>query len=86
MWDIADTLDVYIDKYSSLVSYLADNSTAGAVSPSDLASPNLTSDAMPCACVVLSQIRSYWHQSLIVQTGVVFHSPDISRNFEDKPV
>jgi hypothetical protein len=35
-WDVADTLDAYIDKYSSLVFYLADNSTAGAVPPSDL--------------------------------------------------
>lgn len=42
----ADTLDAYIDKYSSLVSYLADNATAGAVPPSDPAPPDLTSRAI----------------------------------------
>ena len=43
---IADTLDAYIDKYSSLVSYLADNATAGAVPSSDPAPPDLTSRAI----------------------------------------
>jgi hypothetical protein len=42
----AVTLDAYIDKYSSLVSYLADNATAGAVPPSDPAPPDLTSRAI----------------------------------------
>ncbi len=43
-----DTLDAYIDKYSDLVSYLADNInvTAGAVPPSDPAPPDLTSSAI----------------------------------------
>jgi neutral ceramidase len=41
-----DTLDAYINKYSSLVSYLADNATAGAVPPSDPAPPDLTSRAI----------------------------------------
>jgi hypothetical protein len=43
---IVDTLDAYIDKYSDLVSYLADNVTAGAVPPSDPAPPDLTSRAI----------------------------------------
>jgi len=36
------TLDAYMDKYASLVSYLADNSTTGAEPPSDPAPPDLT--------------------------------------------
>lgn len=43
---LADTLDAYINKYSSLVSYLADNATAGAVPSSDPAPPDLTSTAI----------------------------------------
>jgi len=46
VWDVADTLDAYINKYSSLVSYLADNATAGKVPPSDPAPPDLTSAAI----------------------------------------
>ncbi len=42
----ADTLDAYINKYSSLVSYLADNVTAGDVPPSGPAPPDLTSSAI----------------------------------------
>jgi len=42
----ADTLDAYINKYSSLVSYLADDVTAGAVPLSDPAPPDLTSRAI----------------------------------------
>jgi len=41
-----NTLDAYIDKYSSLVSYLADNATPGKVPPSDPAPPDLTSVAI----------------------------------------
>jgi len=41
-----DTLDAYIDKYSSLVSYLADNAPPGQVPPSDPAPPDLTSVAI----------------------------------------
>lgn len=43
---IADTLDAYIDKYTSLVSHLADNATTGAAPPSDPAPPDLTSGAI----------------------------------------
>ncbi|EIM80776.1 Neutral/alkaline nonlysosomal ceramidase [Stereum hirsutum FP-91666 SS1] len=39
------TLDAYIDKYGSLVSYLADNAT-GAQPPSDEAPPDLTGEAI----------------------------------------
>jgi neutral ceramidase len=39
-----DTLDAYIDKYGSLVSYLADN--AAGVPPSDPAPEDLTNKAM----------------------------------------
>jgi hypothetical protein len=42
---VADTLDAYINKYSSLVSYLADNAT-GAVPPSDPAPPDLALSAI----------------------------------------
>ena len=42
----ADTLDAYVNKYSGLVSYLADNATAGAVPSSDPALPDLTSRAI----------------------------------------
>jgi neutral ceramidase len=42
----ADTLDAYINKYSSLVSYVADNATDGAVPSSDPAPPDLTSRAI----------------------------------------
>lgn len=41
-----DTLDAYINKYSGLVSYLADNATTGAEPPSDPAPPDLTSRAI----------------------------------------
>jgi len=40
------TLDAYINKYSSLLSYLADNAPAGKVPPSDPAPPDLTSAAI----------------------------------------
>ncbi|KAI0002253.1 Neutral/alkaline nonlysosomal ceramidase, partial [Russula compacta] len=40
------TLDAYIDKYTSLVSHLADNATTGAAPPSDPAPPDLTSGAI----------------------------------------
>ncbi|KAH9965463.1 Neutral/alkaline nonlysosomal ceramidase [Russula dissimulans] len=40
-----NTLDAYIDKYSNLVSYLADDAS-GAVPPSDPAPPDLTSQAI----------------------------------------
>jgi neutral ceramidase len=42
----ADTLDAYINRYSNLVSYLADNATAEAVPSSDPAPPDLTSRAI----------------------------------------
>ena len=45
-WDVTDTLEAYIDKYSNLVSYLADDATSGAVPPSDPAPPDLTSKAI----------------------------------------
>jgi neutral ceramidase len=46
VWHATDTLDAYIDKYSSLVSYLADDATAGEVPLSDPAPPDLTSGAI----------------------------------------
>lgn len=43
---LSDTLDAYIDKYGSLVSFLADNASAGAVPPSDPAPPDLSGKAI----------------------------------------
>ncbi|KAI0269466.1 Neutral/alkaline nonlysosomal ceramidase, partial [Russula aff. rugulosa BPL654] len=55
------TLDAYIDKYSSLVSYLADNATAGAVPPSDPAPPDLTSRAISLRTGVLFDTPGFGH-------------------------
>lgn len=41
-----DTLDAYTNRYSGLVSYLADNATTGPEPPSDPAPPDLTSRAI----------------------------------------
>jgi neutral ceramidase len=43
--NVTDTLDAYIDKYTSLVPYLADNATNGflPLPPSDAAPPDLSS-------------------------------------------
>jgi neutral ceramidase len=80
-----DTLDAYIDKYSSLVSYLADNAPPGQVPPSDPAPPDLTSVAISLrvrrpfpfpAIVPLTPVA-------VAQTGVVFDSPGAGHNFGD---
>ena len=78
-----DTLDAYIDKYSSLVSYLADNAPPGQVPPSDPAPPDLTSVAISLrvrrpfpAIVPLTPVA-------VVQIGVTFDSPGIGHNFGD---
>ncbi|KAI0295246.1 Neutral/alkaline nonlysosomal ceramidase [Russula brevipes] len=47
------TLDAYINKYSSLVSYLADNATKGAVPPSAPAPPDLALSAISLRTGVL---------------------------------
>ncbi|KAH9976114.1 Neutral/alkaline nonlysosomal ceramidase [Lactifluus volemus] len=61
------TLDAYIDKYTSLVSYLANNATNGLLSPphSDAAPPDLSS------------------KQISLRTPVIFDSPPIGHNFGD---
>jgi len=88
VWHAADTLDAYIDKYSSLLSYLADNATAGQVPPSDPAPPDLTSAAISFRVRPRRSWNPFWTglthgSSPAVQTGVVFDSPGIGHKFGD---
>lgn len=67
---LSDTLDAYIDKYGSLVSFLADNASAGAVPPSDPAPPDLSGKAISLQ-VSLSALRA---QSVCVAFRLDTHS------------
>ena len=91
---LTDTLDAYINKYSSLVSYLADNATVGAVPPSDPAPPDLTSRAISLrvrpAFTLLSHngilLTANGRLSSQQKTGVAFDSAGVGHNFGDKLV
>jgi len=88
VWHATVTLDAYINKYSSLVSYLADNATPGKVPPSDPAPPDLTSVAISFRVrpYELEPFPDRSHRRRIVavdQTGVVFDSAGIGHKFGD---
>lgn len=60
---LSDTLDAYIDKYGSLVSFLADNASAGVVPPSDPAPPDLSGKAISLQVSVFGSCESVWRLS-----------------------
>ncbi|KAI0262181.1 Neutral/alkaline nonlysosomal ceramidase [Gloeopeniophorella convolvens] len=65
-----NTLDAYIDKYGSLVSYLADSATTGAVPPSDPAPPDLTGKAISLRTAVIFDSSPIGHSFGDVLTDV----------------
>ncbi|KAL4262414.1 Neutral ceramidase [Pleurotus pulmonarius] len=76
------TLDAYIDKYGSLVSFLADNASAGAVPPSDPAPPDLSGKAISLQTAVVfdaAPIGKRFGQVLTNVNTTPYHAGDAVR-------
>ncbi|KAI0250039.1 Neutral/alkaline nonlysosomal ceramidase [Lactifluus subvellereus] len=78
------TLDAYIDKYTGLVSYLADNATTGAEPPSDPAPPDLTLNPKSSrVCCFFHDFVPLTLPSALFQLPVILDSPAFGHGFGD---
>ena len=82
--NVTDTLDAYIDKYTHLVSYLADNATTGAKPPSDPAPPDLTLNPKSSrVCCSFPDFVPLTLPSTLFQRPVVLDTPPFGHHFGD---